>query len=161
SAIQNVQFLDTGTQLRFRPFIGGDGYVRMEVHPEDSTGGLTAANLPFEQTTEVTTNIIVRDGHTILIGGLFREVTSASKDQIPIAGNLPVAGALFRNTHDNTQREEVIILLTVKIVKDAECTPEAGERLMEDVERYRVGMRQGLRWWGRERLAQAHYHCAL
>ncbi|MCH7527077.1 MAG: hypothetical protein IID39_06550, partial [Planctomycetes bacterium] len=69
-AIQKVEFLETGTQLTFRPFIGTDGYIRMELHPEDSTGGLTAAQLPFEQTTEVTTNIIVRDGHTILIGGL-------------------------------------------------------------------------------------------
>src|SRR5690606_22979737 len=90
SSIQNVEFLETGTQLRFRPYIGDDGYVRIEVHPEDSTGGLTAANLPFEQTTEVTTNIIVRDGHTILIGGLFREVTSASRSQVPLVGNVPV-----------------------------------------------------------------------
>lgn len=161
SAVQNVEFLETGTQLRFRPFIGNDGYVRMEVHPEDSTGGLTAANLPFEQTTEVTTNIIVRDGHTILIGGLFREVTSASRDQVPIAGNIPVAGALFRNTKDNTQREEVIILLTVKIIKDPDCSPADGDGLAQDVERYRVGMRRGLQWWGRERLSQAHYHWAI
>ena len=55
----------------------------MELHPVDSVGGLTAAQLPFEQTTEVTTNVIVRDGHTILIGGLFREVDSASRSQLP------------------------------------------------------------------------------
>ncbi len=160
SAVQNVQFLETGTQLRFRPFIGDDGYVRVEVHPEDSTGGLTAANLPFEQTTEVTTNIIVRDGNTILIGGLFREVTSAGREQIPIAGNLPIAGALFRNIHDNTQREEVIILLTVRIVKDPDTLAPASEEILNDVERYRVGMRRGLQWYGRERLAQAHYQWA-
>ena len=161
SAIQNVEFLETGTQLRFRPYIGDDGYVRMEVHPEDSTGGLTASNLPFEQTTEVTTNIIVRDGHTILIGGLFREVTSASRSQVPLVGNVPVAGALFRNSRDNTQREEVIILLTVHIVKDDEHTMADSEKLLQDAERFRVGMRQGVQWFGRERLAQAHYQWAL
>lgn len=161
SAIQSVEFLETGTQLRFRPFIGDDGYVRVEVHPEDSTGGLTAANLPFESTTEVTTNIIVRDGHTILIGGLFREVTTARKAQVPIVGNLPVAGALFRNSNDNTQREEVIILLTIHVIKDSDAMSEASAEATEDIERYRVGMRNGLLWSGRERLAQAHYHWAL
>jgi len=161
AAIQTVEFLETGTQLIFRPYIGDNGYIRLEIHPKDSTGGLTAANLPFEQTTEVTTNIIVRDGHTILIGGLFREVSSSGRAQVPIIGNLPIAGALFRNSRDNTQREEVIILLTVRLVNDPADVKEAGLAAVNDVERYRVGMRQGLQWFGRERLAQAHYRWAL
>lgn len=161
AAVQNVEFLETGTRLLFRPFIADDGYIRLEVHPEDSTGGVTAANLPFEQTTEVTTNILVRDGHTVLIGGLFRELTTAAKGQIPAVGNIPIAGALFRNSHDTTQREEIIILLTVHIIKDDRALQEASRDLIEDVERYRVGMRQGLQCFGRERLAQAHYRWAL
>jgi len=156
---QSVEFLETGTILTFRPFIGNDGYVRMEIHPKDSTGGLTEANLPFEQTTEVTTNIMVKDGRTILIGGLFREVSTASRGQVPLLGDLPIAGALFRTTEDNTVREEVIILLTVHVVKDDPDT-KASEELKEDVERFRVGMRKGMQWFGRERLAQAHYRWA-
>lgn len=161
AAVQTVEFLETGTRLIFRPYIGDDGYIRMEVHPEDSTGGVTAANLPFEQTTEVTTNILVRDGHTILIGGLFRELTTSAKGQIPIVGNIPLAGALFRNTRDTTQREEIIILLTVHLIKDDQAMQEASADVIQNVERYRVGMRQGLQWFGRERLAQAHYRWAL
>ncbi|HOW72006.1 MAG TPA: secretin N-terminal domain-containing protein [Phycisphaerae bacterium] len=161
TATQTVQFLETGTQLIFRPFIENNGYVRMEIHPKDSSGGLTAANLPFEQTTEVTTNITVRDGHTILIGGLFREVSKAARGQIPYLGNLPLAGVLFRNTADNTQREEVIILLTVHIVKDDDQLNEESRKALENVERYRAGLRAGLQPYGRERLAQAHYHWAM
>lgn len=161
AAVQNVEFLETGTQLIFRPFIGDDGYIRMEIHPEDSTGGLTAANLPNEQTTEVTTNVIVRDGNTILIGGLFREQSQASRRQTPILGNIPGAGVLFRGQADETTREEVIILLTVHLVKDDDPLLEMSLEAIQDVERYRVGMREGLQWWGRERLAQAHYHWAL
>ncbi len=161
AAVQSVEFLETGTQLRFRPFIGNDGFVRMEVHPEDSTGGVNATNLPFESTTEATTAVTVRDGQTILIGGLFREVDTASRGQVPVIGNLPVAGPLFRNTSDVTQREEVIILLTVHIVKDDEAYAQLGEGMADDVERMRVGNRQGMQWHGRERLAQAHYQWAL
>lgn len=160
TAIQQVEFLETGTVLSFRPFIGEDGTVRMEIHPKDSTGGLTSANLPFEQTTEVTTNVLVQDGHTILIGGLFREVSTATRGQVPGLGNLPIAGALFRTTRDSTVREEVIILLTVHIVK-GDADHKASKELYEDTERYRVGMRKGLQWFGRERLAEAHYQSAV
>jgi type IV pilus assembly protein PilQ len=160
TAVQKVEFLETGTLLTFRPFVGDDGYVRMEIHPKDSTGGLTDAGLPFEQTTEVTTNILVKDGHTILIGGLFREVSTAGRGQVPLLGDIPIAGALFRRTRDNTVREEVIVLLTVHILK-GEPEAEAAAEMREDVERYRVGMRQGMQWFSRERLAQAHYRWAM
>jgi type IV pilus secretin PilQ/predicted competence protein len=160
TAIQQVEFLETGTVLTFRPFIGDDGLIRMEIHPKDSTGGLTEANLPFEQTTEVTTNIMVRDGHTILIGGLFREVSTATRGQTPLLGDLPGVGALFRRTRDTTVREEVIILLTVHVLKGDDDL-NAAEELAQDVERIRVGMRQGLQWFGRERLAEAHYRWAM
>lgn len=161
ASIQNVEFLETGTQLIFRPFVEDHGYVRMEIHPKDSTGGLTAANLPYEQTTEVTTNITVRDGYTILIGGLFREVSTAARSQTPLVGNIPVLGWLFRGTRDSTQREEVIILLTVHVVKDEQQLAASSRKLAEDVERYRIGLRDSLLPYGRERLAQAHYRWAM
>ncbi len=160
TAIQTVEFLETGTQLVFRPFVGDDGYVRMEIHPEDSTGSLNESNLPFETTTEVTTNILVRDGHTILIGGLFRESTNSVRNQVPIVGNIPGLGALFRSSDDVTTREEVIILLTVRVVDDEQYA-EASEKIAEDALRVRLGKRRGVLAFGRDRLALAHYHMAL
>ncbi|UCC32498.1 MAG: hypothetical protein JSU86_09485 [Phycisphaerales bacterium] len=160
-AIQTVEYLETGTQLIFRPFIGDDGFVRVELHPEDSVGFVNAQGLPSEQTTEVTTNVIVRDGETILIGGLFREVTTDARSQIPGLGNIPGIGALFRSNADSTSREEVIILLTIHVVTDRDAYAAASREQFEDVERLRVGMRQGLMWHGRERIAQAQYHKAL
>ena len=160
-AVQKVEFLETGTQLTFRPFIGSDGYVRVELHPEDSVGGLTAAQLPFEQTTEVSTNVIVRDGYTILIGGLFREVTSESRGQIPLLGDIPYLGDVFRSRSDDLDREEVIILLTVHVVKDEARYAEQSLDAFESVEKARVGLRKGMMWHGRERLAQSFYRRAV
>lgn len=160
-AVQKVEFLETGTQLSFRPLIGTDGYVRMQLKPEDSVGGLTAAQLPFEQTTEVTTNIIVKDGHTILIGGLFREVTAENREQVPFAGDIPVLGNLFRSRSDELDREEVIILLTVHVIKDEEHYAQASAEHFREIERVRVGMRSGMMWHGRERLANDYYRKAL
>jgi type IV pilus assembly protein PilQ len=158
---QTVEFLDTGTRLIFRPFIGDDGYIRMEIHPEDSRGGLTSANLPFKETTEVTSNVMVKDGHTIVIGGLFREASDSSRSQIPVLGNLPFAGVLFRQQRDRTQREEVIILLTPHIVQDDAAYSAVSEEQLKMAEKMRVGIRRGMMFWGRERLAEWNYECAV
>ncbi len=161
AAVQTVQFLETGTQIRFRPYINDDGTVRLSVHPKDSNGGLTAANLPFEETTEAHADILVPDGHTVLIGGLFRERTTASRGQVPILGDLPLVGALFQSHLDQTVREEVIILLTVHVLKNTPQEQARFAELLDDVERIRVGSRRGLMWTGRERLAQAFYQEAV
>lgn len=162
STVQTVEFLDTGTRLIFRPFIGDDGYIRMEVHPEDSSGGLTAnANLPFKITTEVTSNIMVKDGHTVVIGGLFRESSDSSRNQVPLLGSIPVAGALFRNQRDRTVREEIIILLTPHIIKDDSGFSKEAEAARDEWDKLRVGVRRGMMPTGRERLAELSYEKAL
>jgi type IV pilus assembly protein PilQ len=162
SSTQTIEFLKTGTRLVFRPYIADDGYIRMEVHPEDSSGGLqTAANLPFKQTTEVTSNVMVKDGHTIVIGGLFREASTATRSQIPFLGNLPIVGHLFKNQTDTTRRQEIIILLTPHIVKDDDAMNALSEKVKADAEKLRAGVRRGMMFWGRERLADMHYQCAV
>jgi len=161
ATVQTVEFLDTGTRLVFRPFIADDGFIRMEVHPEDSSGGLTDANLPFKVTTEVTSNIMVKDGKTIVIGGLFREDQNTARAQVPFLGNIPLAGYLFRRQRDRTQRDEVIILLTPHIIKDERVYSDASEKLLADGEKMRVGVRNGMMPWGRERMAESAYEKAV
>ncbi|MCH7870347.1 MAG: secretin and TonB N-terminal domain-containing protein [Planctomycetes bacterium] len=161
AAIQTVEFLETGTKLVFRPYIMGEDYVRLEIHPEDSNGGLTAANLPFQETTEATTNVLLRSGHTILIAGLFRERTQSTKSRVPLISNIPLIGRLFGIDQEQTTREEIIILLTVTILEDSDAEYEEFDQLLEDVERVRVGVRRGLMGTGRDKLAQAHYQWAL
>ncbi len=160
-AIQAVEFLETGTQLIFRPFIGDDGFVRVELHPEDSVGFVNAQGLPSEQTTEVTTNVIIRDGETILIGGLFRDVTTSARSQVPGLGNIPAVGALFRNNSDSISREEVIILLTIHVVKDRDAYRQASLEEFEHLQRIQLGVRKGLMWHGRDRLTQSQYRSAI
>lgn len=161
TSVQSVEFLDTGTRLIFRPYIGDDGFIRMEIHPEDSSGGLSSGNLPFKVTTEVTSNVLVKDGHTVVIGGLFREDSSSARAQIPILGNIPIAGALFRSKRDRTTREEVIILLTPHIIKDEAAFSQLSEQEMRRMDQLRVGVRRGMMVSGRERLAEGFYDRAV
>jgi type II secretory pathway component GspD/PulD (secretin) len=161
TSTQTVQFLDSGTTLAFRPFVGDDGYVRMEIHPEDSSGGLTSANLPFKTTTEVTTNMMVQDGKTIVIGGLFRESSTTTRSQVPLLGNIPWLGILFRQQQDQTTRQEIIILLTPHVLKDDSVYSQISEEQLKRVEDLRVGIRKGMMFFGRERLAESAYENAL
>jgi type IV pilus assembly protein PilQ len=114
-----VDFLQTGTQLTFRPYIGDNGYIRMLIYPKDSGGGVdTVTGLPSEDTTELTTNVVLKDGQTLIIGGLFRDRTETHRNQVPLLGDLPLVGVLFRGTSDTTKRQELIVMLTPHIIDD-------------------------------------------
>jgi type II secretory pathway component GspD/PulD (secretin) len=123
-----VSFLPTGTVLVFRPFIGDDGYIRMDIYPQDSIAEMNADKLPDKTTAELRTNILVKDGETVVIGGLFRDSIVKAKSQVPVLGNLPLVGALFRGTRDATARQEVIIMLTPHIIAEPSET-HARERI--------------------------------
>ncbi len=158
STTQSVKFLDTGTKLSFRPYIGDDGYIRMDIHPKDSSGTLKANDIPDEFSAELATNVMVKDGQTIVIGGLFRDVVVTSRSQIPLLGDLPLIGGLFRGTSDQTTRQEVIVLLTPHIIDEPEETNS--DARVEDVRRKRFGAKDELQWIGRARLAEDRYAMA-
>ena len=116
-----VKFLDTGTKLSFRPYIGDNGYIRMDIQPKDSSGDLAGNPLnpiPQETSTELATNIMVKSGETVVIGGLFRDKVSTTRTQVPLLGDIPILGILFRGTTDLTERQEVIVMLTPRILNE-------------------------------------------
>jgi type IV pilus assembly protein PilQ len=127
---QTVEFLDVGTQLRIRPFISPEGVIRLEVHPELSSGEVKLVGdtpLPEKSTTQVTTNILCRDGSTIVIGGLIREETVVQTGQVPILGDVPYLGVLFRHNTETVRRTELIVLITPRILRDPldGCEPQS------------------------------------
>jgi type IV pilus assembly protein PilQ len=154
----SVKFLDTGTKLSFRPYIGDDGYIRMDIHPKDSSGSVPSG-IPQETSAELVTNIIVKDGETVVIGGLFKDKTTTAKTQVPVLGDLPLAGGLFRGTADKVERQEVIVLLTPHIVKEPKET--LGDARAVDIARKRVAAKDELQWVSRTRLVEDRYAKAV
>jgi type II secretory pathway component GspD/PulD (secretin) len=150
-----VEFLETGTQLVFRPYIGNDGYIRMEIYPKDSSAELDADGVPQETTTELKTNIVVKDGETIVIGGLFRDVITTTRNQVPLLGDLPLVGAAFRGTSDVTQRQEVMVMLTPHIID--EPSEVGGAERADDVSRKRFGAKDELNGLSRKKMAEDNY----
>jgi len=156
---QSVEFLDTGTQLYFRPFVGNDNTIRLELKPSvssavvrdvrNSTG--SSVTVPDEITNELTTNVIVRDGQTVVLGGLFRESTKTSRKQVPLLGDIPLVGYAFRGQEDSIDRQEIIFLITPTVVTDT-FLAETGDKTQEMVARVRAGTREGLLPFSRERM---------
>ncbi len=165
---QTVEFLDTGTQLTMRPFVSNDGYIRLELKPQLSSAnirsvtstGAAAVTVPDEITQELTTNVIVQDGQTVVLGGLFKEETNIGRDQVPYLGDLPLAGYAFRGQDDESIRTEVIFLITPHIVKD-QSLYASGDSAMDGIEMVRIGAREGLLPFSKSKLTAGHLRDAL
>jgi type IV pilus assembly protein PilQ len=158
--VENVNFLESGTRLLLRPFIAPDGLIRMEIHPERSSAVLNEqTGLPNQSTTEVTTNIMVRDGTTVVIGGLIEEQVFESFDRVPLLGALPVVGHAFRNKSERVDRTELIVLITPRIVFEPE-EAIAGEVIRDQSERRAEHFRANLSHVNRGNLTRLHYERA-
>lgn len=139
---QTVEFLEVGTQLRFRPFIGDDDFVRLEIHPQRSSGTVdSTTGLPSETTSEVTTNVMVRNGETVVIGGLIESRDVHTTKRVPFLGYIPVIGWLFSSEKTEVTRKEIIVLLTPRVLEDGQRY-ENGERLYDLAEAKRDRMRE-------------------
>lgn len=162
SQTQTVEFLDTGVQLYFRPFVSNTNEIRMELKPQVSSatpvdinaaGGGTVT-VPNESTQELVTNVIVKDGMTVVLGGLFTESTTRARSQVPVIGDIPIIGAAFRGHEDTIDRSEIIFLVTPTIVND-KILLEGGMEGNRTIERVRAGTRQGLLPFSQERMTAA------
>ena len=163
STTQTVEFLDTGIQLVFRPFISPDGMIRLELQPNVSSATLrtdAGQSVPDEITQQLMTNVRCRDGETIILGGLFRESTTVSRNQVPLLGDIPIIGQAFRGQDDQLDKEEIIFLLTPSIVSDEQLW-EAGRDSLEIVESIRVGARAGLLPFSHEHITANYNRDAL
>ena len=157
STTQAIQFLDTGIQLVFRPFISKDGTIRLELAPRVSEASLRTVTdatgkkvtIPDELTNELTTNVRVRDGQTLVLGGLFRESTRINRSQVPFLGDIPILGAAFRGQDDSVDRDEIIFLITPTIVRD-ELLWNVGDEMLSYGDAVRLGARAGLLPFSRE-----------
>jgi len=117
--MQSVEFLQTGTQLKITPIIASDGNILMKVHPELSNG-VIQEDLPSKTTAEVTTDVLIKDGHTLFIGGLIRERREDVLKGIPLLKRIPVLGALFGRTVHSREKTELVTLITPRIVQPTE-----------------------------------------
>jgi len=124
NTISTVQYLTTGTSLRVRPRIGGDGMVFLEIEQEISspTDVPGAGGNPNVSTRTVQTEAMVRDGDTVMLAGLISQTDGRSSSGAPGLSRLPFIGGLFGQQARNEARSEVLLLITPRVVRDAAAT---------------------------------------
>ncbi len=118
---ESVQFIDVGVKLYVTPTIHKDNFITMKIKPEVSSITKTLKTstnntIPVKETSEAETMVMVKDGVTIVIGGLIKDEKIASQNQIPLLGSIPFLGHIFRNRDDLTRKTEIVIFLTPRIV---------------------------------------------
>ncbi|MDZ7631060.1 MAG: secretin N-terminal domain-containing protein [Gemmatimonadaceae bacterium] len=121
-----VQYQDVGTQLTLIPTINDDGYVSVQLLQEVSSLSnqtvQAALNAPVITTREASTRAIVRDGQTVVIGGLIGTSTESINSGVPLLKDIPLLGNLFKRQTTSTARTELAIFITPYIVRsDAEA----------------------------------------
>jgi type II secretory pathway component GspD/PulD (secretin) len=118
TSIQIFEF-PIGIILLVRPRINDDGNITLRVHPVVST--ITAidpqTNIPQSSAREAETTVMVKDGETIVIGGLIREEMTKTVEEVPLLSRLPLIGELFRKRSDRQRRSEILVFITTRILK--------------------------------------------
>lgn len=136
--IQNITRMDVGVKLTMTPHIIPDGIVQLELEPSIEAvtdKGISSDYAPTISKRKVKTTVMVEDGKTIVIAGLMRNDTAEVKKKIPLLGDIPLLGWLFRWNSTEEKKTNILIFVTPTVISDA----AAAEALRTDLEK-RTGL---------------------
>jgi type II secretory pathway component GspD/PulD (secretin) len=117
AGLYQATYIDVGVVLTITPIVNGDGYITTQVNPEISSVTNFIQNFPQVTTRSTNTTVRVKDGETIIIGGLLSDNERISLQKIPILGDIPIIGALFRNKSTTIDSTEVVFMVTPRVLK--------------------------------------------
>jgi len=125
---QVVQFKDVGTHLSVRPTISDDGYVTLRVTQEvNAATAEVAFDAPVISTRTIQTQLLVKDGHTAVLGGLTDRQRDETQAGVPFLSSLPLVGGLFgRHVHQTTETE-LFVFLTPRVIHNDQDLDQASD----------------------------------
>ena len=118
SGATDVEFKKAVLSLEVTPQITPDDRVNMEVSVTNDSVGDVVSGVPSINTNEVTSNVLVDNGQTIVLGGIYTEDNTESYTKVPFFGDLPIAGRLFRRDSLTEDKQELLIFITPKIIDE-------------------------------------------
>jgi general secretion pathway protein D len=127
---QVVQYRNVGTQLTIRPTINPDGYVSLAVLQEVSSATAeTQFGAPVISTREARTELLVKDGRTVVLGGLVDQQRERAQSGVPVLKDIPLLGWLFRSTQQRRNTTELFLFLTPHVIRTDEEYEDMTRRL--------------------------------
>ena len=115
----STSFQDAVLSLEVTPQITPDNRIIMDLQVNQDEVGQIFNGVPSIDTNAVSTQVLVDNGQTIVLGGIFRNTSNRSVDKTPFLGDLPYVGRLFRRTIENQDKRELLIFITPRIIDDA------------------------------------------
>ena len=126
---------DKGIKVSLVPFISPEGYVTLNIKPgyateagkvysENEAGGQDIGATLLNRRNLNLKNVRIKDGETLVIGGMIQETDSKIVQKIPVLGDLPVVGAAFRSTSTEKTKSELVIMITPRIIKDGDTVAD-------------------------------------
>ena len=124
----SIEYKEYGVKLEFEPTVIDSGIINLRVVPEVSTPDYSRAVVlsgflvPAFQTRRVDTVVELKDGQSLIIGGLTNTDVRKTEHKIPLLGDLPVIGALFRNVRETIEENELVVLVSPRIIRPLEAS---------------------------------------
>jgi general secretion pathway protein D len=135
---------DVGNKIKVTPHINESNQVRLEIDQESSAPGATSGTLGAVSITKRTANttVVVQDQQTVVIGGLMSDEYTTSRTKVPVLGDLPLLGALFRTSDVQKRKKNLLLVLTPHVIRDQDDLRKIFERKMQErqefLDRYMV-----------------------
>ena len=119
SGATSITLVDAALSLEVTPNITPEGRIAMKLNIENGTPGQVYASGVAINKDSISTNVIVDDGQTVVLGGVFKNTVTNASGKVPFIGDIPYLGKLFRNSQKVNNKSEVLIFVTPKVVNDA------------------------------------------
>ena len=117
SGATTTSFKEAALSLEATPNITPDGKISLSLNIKNGSPTTYNGDVAISEDS-ISTNIIVEDGQTVVLGGVFKNITSESVEKVPFLGDLPYVGRLFRNDSTSNEKQELLIFITTKLIND-------------------------------------------
>ena len=125
---ETVKFKNVGTKLQVTPQVARDGKLRLHIMPEFGivvgSVQVSSSTVPIVDTRKVDTTALVDDGQAVVLGGLRKKETTKQVNKVPVLGDIPILGNLFKFTGETTNVSELVVFITPRIVTEPIMTDD-------------------------------------
>ena len=138
-----VQYKDTGTILKVRPRINYDGLIILDIDQQVSAVSketVTGINSPIISTRELKTKLAVKNGQSIMMGGLIKKGNTNNQSKIPLLGDIPLLGWAFKYEKQSNEKTELLVMITPYVIESDDVLEQYIKKFQEKTQ----GLRQGL-----------------
>ncbi|MFA4916748.1 MAG: type II secretion system secretin GspD [Syntrophales bacterium] len=132
--VRSIQYRSTGIILKVKPTINTAGLLTLDISQEVSElGGSGVSGSPIISTRRITTSVVAAHGQTVVLGGLMKETKGLTVNKVPLLGDIPLIGNLFKSTSKTKNKTELIVLVTPTIITSTDSAAKITEELRKEL----------------------------